>query len=109
MSEPRRIKSASDLKSSTGRIDARATAHKMYLRIASLESKRQRYEREQEFAAMRIKECSERCARITEEVQSLLAEIRNRFPSAEVSISTRRVIPSKTQSSIRGSSVTHRY
>jgi len=109
---PPRIRTASDLKSSIGRVPTAATAQKMYMRIASLEAKRQRFEREQATAQQKMAEAAERCERINHEVESLLAEIKTRFPGADVprgAVAGPRVMPAKTPGSVRGSSMTHRY
>ncbi len=108
----RRIKSACDLRTTTARLPMNASAQKLYLKIASLEMKRQRFEREQEMAKQKLVECADRCARITREVETLLGEIKTRFPSATLPQQVAglpRVMPAKTPGSVRGSSVTHRY
>ncbi|MEM7754700.1 MAG: hypothetical protein AAF297_03590 [Planctomycetota bacterium] len=108
--QPRRIKTASDIKTSLGRIPAGLSPQKLYMRIASLEAKRQRFEREQQTAKQKMAECAERCDRINHEVEALLTEIKTRFPDASLpSAGAVRVIPPKTPSAVRGSSVTHRY
>ena len=107
-----KIKTASDVKSSIGRMPSAASPQKLYMRIASLEAKRQRFEREQSTAAEKMRECAERCERINQEVEGLLSEIKTRFPGADLprgTVGGPRVIPPKTHGSVRGSSVTHRY
>ena len=102
----------SDIPTAGSRVPINATPQKVFLRVASLEMKRQRYDQERAAAEDRIRQCEERCKQIQSEVNQLIEGVKRRFPGVsipEVNTGTRSTIPPKTQANVRPSSFTHRY
>lgn len=108
-----KIRGASDIRTASSRIPANSSPHKLFLRIASLEMKRQRYDRERASAEARITECRRRCQQINDEVEQMLDEIQRRYPDVPLprtgTPGVHGTIPPKTQSNAPSSSITHRY
>ena len=82
MARPRRIRSVSEIRSSSSVTTTNTGIHKIYMRIGSMEMERERRIQERSACLVRAQQCEERCRQLDAEIERMLGEARRRGGSS---------------------------